>query len=251
MRRQREIGIQRKRCAVEHQFVLSADLVEINQGQPAFGHARHRDRQPQIVLVARIGRAVRHHQNFRAGLRQTFDDVFVILRLFEPDILANRHPDPDAADGHGACGGTAREQALFIEDAIIRQVGLEADGRDPALVEQGAGIVELAVLDPGTADQHGRTAVGGVSRQFLDRGTARRLKRRLQHQVFRRIAGDEQFGQHHEIGAVGPRLRARGAGLGGVARDIAHGRVQLRQRDRKLGGTFGHGANLLILIMSK
>ena len=47
------------------------------------------------------------------------------------------------------------------------------------------------------------------------------------------------------------RLFARGAGLGGVARDIAHGRVQLGQRDRKLGGTFGHGANLLILIMSK
>ena len=47
------------------------------------------------------------------------------------------------------------------------------------------------------------------------------------------------------------RLFARGAGLGGVALDVAYRRVQLRQRDRKLGGTFGHGANLLILIMSK
>ena len=82
--------------------------------------------------------------------------------------------------------------------------------RDAPLVQQGAGIIELAVLDPGTADQDRRPAVGGLARQFLDRGAACRLERRLQHQIFRRIAGDEQFGQHDEIGAVG-RACARAA----------------------------------------
>ena len=114
--------------------------------------------------------------------------------------------------------------------------------RDPAAVQQRAGVVELAVLDPGRADQHRRTAVGGLARQLFDRGAAGRLKCRLQHQVFRRIAGNEQFGQHHQIGAVGPRLRAGGARLGGVARDVADRRVQLGQRNRELVGAFGHEA---------
>ena len=51
--------------------------------------------------------------------------------------------------------------------------------------------------------------------------------------------------------AVGLRLRPRRARLGGVALDVAHRRIQLGQRDRELCGTFGHGDNLLILIMSK
>ena len=74
-----KIGVERKRSAVEHQFVLPADLVQIHHRQPALGHARHRDRQPQIVLVARVGRAVRNHQNFRACLGEALDDVFVFL----------------------------------------------------------------------------------------------------------------------------------------------------------------------------
>ena len=118
---------------------------------------------------------------------------------------------------------------------------LEANGGDAAFVEQRAGVIELAVLDPGRADQHRRAAVGGFAREFLDRRAAGRLKRRLQDQIFRRIAGNEQFRQHDKVGAVGARPVARGAHLRGIAGDVAHRRVQLGQRDRKLIGAFGHG----------
>ncbi len=225
LRRDRKIGVERKRRAVEHQFVLPADLVEIDQRQTALGDAGDRDRQPQIVLVARIGRAVRHDKDFRAGLGEAFDDVFVFLRLFEPDVLADGNADADAADGDRTRGGTAREQSLFVEHAVIRQVRLEAQRCDAALIKQRAGIVELAVLDPGRADQHRRTAARGFARQFFDGRAAGCLEGGLQHQVFRRIAADEQFRQHHEIGAVGLGLVTRGTRLGGVAGDIAHGRV--------------------------
>ena len=47
-----QIGIEHERGAVEHQLVLPADLIEIDQRQPALGDARHRDRQPHIALVA-------------------------------------------------------------------------------------------------------------------------------------------------------------------------------------------------------
>ncbi len=239
LRRDRKIGVERERRAVEHQFVLSADLVEIDQRQAALGDASDRDRQPEIVLVARVGRAVRHHQNFRAGLGEAFDDVFVFLGLFEPDVLADGNADPDALDRHRTRGGTAREQAFFVEHAVIRQIRLEAK-RDAALIEQRAGIIELAVFDPGRADQHRGPTARGLARQFLDGGAAGGLERGLQHQVFRRVAADEQFRQHQQIGAVGLGLVTRGARLGGIAGDIADRRVQLRQRD--LEG-FGHGSD--------
>ena len=89
----------------------------------------------------------------------------------------------------GPRGGTAREQALLVEHAVIRQVRLEAKRCDAALIEQRAGVIELAVLDPGRADQHRRAAARGLARQFFDRGAAGGLERGLQHQIFRRVAG--------------------------------------------------------------
>ena len=240
--RDEQIGVERKRSTIEHKFVLAADLIEINQRQSAFGDARHRDRQPQIALFARVGRAVRHHQDFGAGLGQAFDDVFVVRRFFEPDVFANGNADPHAADCHRTGGGAAREQALFVEHAVVRQVCLETNGGDPATLQQRACVVELAVLDPWAADQHGRPAIGGLARERFDRGAAGGLKCRFEHEVFRRVAGNEQFGQNHQIGAVGPRLRAGGARHGGVALDIANARVQLGERNRKLVGALRHEA---------
>ena len=101
--------------------------------------------------------------------------------------------------------------------------------------------MEPAVLDPGRADQHRRAAIGGLARERLDRGAAGVLERRLLHQIFRRVAGDEQFRKQHEIGAVGPGLRARGTHLRGIALDVAHGRIELGERDREYVETFGHG----------
>ena len=212
---------------------------EIDQRQPALGDAGDRDGKPEIVLVARIRRAVRHQQDFRAGLGEALDDVLVVLGFFEPDVLADGHADAHALHRHRARGGPAREQALFVEHAVVRQIRLVAKRCDAPAIEQRAGVVELALLDPGRADQHGRSAIGGLARQRLDRFAAGGLERRLQHEIFRRIAGDEQFGQQQEVGAVGFRRLTRSPGLGGIAGDVAHGRVELGQRDPEFGG-LGH-----------
>ena len=205
LRRDREIGVQRERCAVEHQFVLAADLVEIDQRQPAFGDAGNRDRQPHIVLVARVRRAVGHDQDFRAGLGETFDDVFVFGGFLEPDVLADGHADPDAAHRYRARGGSAREHALFVEHAVIRQVGLEADRRDATAIEQRDRRCRVCRPRPRAC----RSASPGRHRRFRARvlrsRAAGRLECRLQHQILRRIAGDEQLRQHDEVGAVVPR----------------------------------------------
>jgi hypothetical protein len=54
------------------------------------------------------------------------------------------------------------------------------------------------------------------------------LERRLKHQVFGRIAGEEQFRREHEIGAKAGGLRAGGAQPREIAVDIADDRGNLR-----------------------
>ena len=62
----------------------------------------------------------------------------------------------------------------------------------------------------------------------LDGGAAGGLERRLEHQILRRIAGDEKFGEGDDVGALARGLRARRAGAFEIAGDIADDRVELR-----------------------
>ena len=87
----RPIGIERKRDPVEHQFILAADLIDVDQRQSRFDHAAHRDIEPMLGLAAPVGRTVRHQQDFAASLGETLDD------LRTPDVLADRNADAHAA----------------------------------------------------------------------------------------------------------------------------------------------------------
>ncbi len=71
-----------------------------------------------------------------------------------------------------------------------------------------------------------------MSRAKLLDGFARvLLQRGLQHEIFGRIADDEEFGEENEVGFRRGGLGARGARLGEIAGDVAHHRVELGQRD--------------------
>ena len=98
-------------------------------------------------------------------------------------------------------------------------------------IEQRHGVVKLAVLDPGQADQHRRPAVGGVARQLLAGRPAGLLERGLQHQILGRIAGEIELRRHHDVGAEGGGLLARLAQAVAVARDVADDRGDLGERD--------------------
>ncbi len=90
-----------------------------------------------------------------------------------------------------------------------------------------------------------RAARGGFPRQRLDAGAAGGLERRLEHQVLGRIAGDEQLGKNHQIGALRGRRLARTPHLLGIAGDVADSRIELRDRDREpIGRTPVHTNDL-------
>src|SRR5262249_50368286 len=197
-----------------------------------------------IVLVPRVGRAIGHDHQLGAGLGEAFDHVFVVAP-FGPDVFADRNADAHAAEIDGAGRRPRGENASFVEHSIIRQVHLPTHGGDDAAVEQAIGVVELAFLEPRRAYQQCRAAAGGFTRQLLDLCPARRLERRLEHEVLRRIPGQEKLRQRHNVGAGTGGLGARAARLVGIAGDVAQGRIELSDRDRQtVGGPRIHGLGL-------
>jgi hypothetical protein len=227
----RPIGMEPKRGAVEHQFILATDLVDVDQRQSRFDHPAHSDVEPIFGLAAPIGRPVRHQQDFAAGLGKALDD------LRPPDVLADRNADANALDDDrpGQCAW--HEHALFVEYTVVGQVDL--------VCEQRIGVIELAVFEPRRADEHGGSAVRRLARERLDCGTAGRLERRLEHQILRRVAGDEEFGKRDNVGAVIRRLCARTTGAFQVAGDIADNRIELRDGNGEaIGRARIHAAGL-------
>ena len=158
---QRTISIQPEGAAIKHQLVLSAHLIEINHRQARLLHPRHRAIQPDVEFVTLIGRAIGHQQNFAPRLGDTFH------RIRAPDVLADRNANPHTLKHNRPRQRAGRKHALFIKHAIIGQIHLEAHRFNPALIEQGKGIVEPALLHPGQTDQYGGAAIGCVARQSL------------------------------------------------------------------------------------
>ena len=146
---------------------------------------------------------------------------------------------PEKTSGPGSRAGA--KDALLVEHAVVRQVDLEPHRFDPSARKQRRGVVERAVLDPWQADQHRRAAVGGLARQRLAGAAAGLLERRLEHEVFGRIAGEIELRRHDEPGAESGGFGARFAQPLQIAVDVADDRGNLRERDDEAIGGSGHG----------
>ena len=220
--------------AVEDQLVLPAHLVDEQVGQAKVRPAVKGGSAFGLDFAA-PGRGVRHQQQVGpGGLRGAG-------HALEPDVLADGEAEAHALeiDHHGRAfaGGVV---ALLVEHAVVRQLPLVMARADLAAFEEQRGIVQLAAVPPGRADQD-RGAVRGVPRQLVDRRHRPLHRRRLQHQVLRRIAEDEMLAQHHKVRALGRRVRMRGAGKGQVPGNITDHRIKLRREDSEI---FAHTEHL-------
>ncbi len=144
---------------------------------------------------------------------------------------------PLNATGPGARPGG--EDALLVEHAVIGQLVLEAQARDLAFGQQQRGVVELAVLAPGRAQQHRRAAASWPSANSCTAPWQAATKAGFKHQILGRIARDEQLRGHHQIGALAFRFLQGALELGEIARDVAHDRVELGDGN---GERIGHAA---------
>jgi hypothetical protein len=195
-----------------------------------------------VHLAAIIGRAVRHQQDFGARLGQRLADAEVV-----PDFLADRHADAHTAKIDRPRHFTFDEDALLVEFAVVRQVDLVPEGKDPPAVNDGDRIVPALLSLAGEADDHAWPAVGGIGGERLDRLQAGLEEGRLQHEVLRRIAGDEELGQKQQICPLPGRFGAGSACLGQIAGDVADDGIELCHRDTQDVGDllcFAHDTDL-------
>src|SRR3546814_2914289 len=64
------VGVQDEGRSVEHDLVLSAHPVQIDERQPGFRYARDGQREADVVLVDLERRSVGNDENLRAGFGQ-------------------------------------------------------------------------------------------------------------------------------------------------------------------------------------
>ncbi len=222
---ERAVAIEAEGTAIEDQLILPAELVDEDQRQAGLDDAGERHLLALTGLVLPVGRGVGHDQHLGAGLGQA------LAHLLQPDVLADGKAEPEPAETDGAGKRADREDAHLVEDAVIGQFDLVAHRRDRAAVEQRDGVVALALVRPGRADDDARATVGGIGSERFDRLAAGILEGRLEHEVFRRITGDEQLRQDEQVGIELGRPGAGGAGLLEVAVDVADDDVELRGGD--------------------
>ena len=222
---ERLVTIEGKARAVEDQFVLTTELIGEDQRQACLDHLAQRHLMAHVDFPPVIGRAIRHEQDFGAGLSQRFADAEIV-----PDLLADRHADPHAAKIDRPRHLAFDENALLIELAVIGQINLVAVCEHTATVENGDRIVPPLFTLAWKPDNDPWSAIGGIGSKSLNRLQAGTEESRFEHEIFRWIAGNEQLRQEQEIcplpGGIGP-CRTR---LGKIAGDVADDRVELCHR---------------------
>src|SRR5262249_22780415 len=106
-------------------------------------------------------------------------------------------------------------------------------------------VIELRALHPWRADDDRGTVIGSIARQCFDCGSAGDLKGRLKHEIFRWIAGDEQFRKGNKVGAVARGLRARLARTLQITGYISDRGIKLRHGNSEtIGRALVHGQAL-------
>ena len=171
------VGVQHEGGTVEDEFVLPANLVHVDQRQVRLADAGDGEVEAGVALVALEGRAVDRDHDLGSRFRETFGD------LGEPHVLADHGPEADAAKRYRPRQARARKDPHLVEDPVVGELVLVAACRDLAAVEQQRGIVELAVLDPGGAQEERRAAVGSRRGERLHGSPRLLLEHRLEHEV--------------------------------------------------------------------
>ncbi len=222
-----------KRSAVEHDLVLSADLVDIEQRQAVAPAGLSEDSVAQLALahVRRAG-VDRHHQIGRRIAHALKGVDLVVLPAVVPAVFADHEADarlPHAQ--HRGHVGARLEVATLVEDVVGGQQLLGVAEHHLAAFEHQQGIAQVlarsVVRYRRPHHPHQLTQLARGLAQRLQARSGALQEGRVVEQIARVVAGERQFREHHHLGAIGPGLLRRADHLRDVAADVAHGVVQL------------------------
>ncbi len=195
------IGVERERGAIEHQLVLAADEVEVDQRQAGFRHPCHGKLHPVVLLAGLEGRRIDDDQELGTAFLEPLGNVG------KPHVLADHGPETDSAtilevEPHRSGNRPRGKHPLLVEHPVIRQLVLRPPPLDHTVGQQEDAIARaLSGLRPGSAKQDGGRPRRRVRRQRIDQRRRALQQRRLEHQILERVAGERKLGKHDEIRA--------------------------------------------------
>ena len=216
--------VEDERPAVEHQLVLPADEIRVDDRHRRVGGPRreHRLAFGEPARVVRRAVEVDDHLCATGGLREDRPGR-------APRVLADRDADPDAGDDvERARIRARREVALVVEHGVVRQELLAVHAVHAAVRAHGGRVVQVATR---LREADDRRAPSGARRELVEGFSGLGDERGAEQEILRRIAGDRQLREDDEIGAGGLGGLVRLEDAVDVAREVADDDVDLGGRD--------------------
>ena len=137
-------------------------------------------------------------------------------------------PDPHTRDLEDRAQMAGLEVALLVEHAVVRQEHLAIHGLQLAVVQEGRRVEDVTLFVDEADDGRDTACRPGDHVQL---GEVVPHKCRFQDEVFGRVSGDRELREAHDVGAQVTSAADPVDDQPGVAVQVAHDRVDLRQRD--------------------
>ena len=178
---ERSLLVEHERRAVEHQLVLAADEVRVDDRHRRVGRARREHRLALDEPLRVVRRRVEVDDELRAARRLGEDRSGRAPRVF-----ADRDADLHARDVEQRQRLARRDEvALLVEDGVVRQQLLAVDAVHAAVRADRRRVVQIATRFGETDDRRGPRR---ARRDLVERLDRLRDERGPQEEVFGRVA---------------------------------------------------------------
>ena len=222
-------GVHHKGPAVEDQFVLAAEQIDVDDRKPCGAHTIPHHAFASLLKAERIRRTIDDYDELRACLLRGDRGIGL------PDVFADQDGDTNAVQLHDAGFAPVFEVALLVEHAVVRQFLLAIVGERLAIADQRRRVVDVRAGVLGVADHDADPA--GFCSHALERGGDLLTQAVVKQQILGRIAAEREFRKQNQIGfeSVAGFSRRVDHALR-VAGDIADEQIELSERDAERGG---------------
>ena len=243
--------VEYERAAIENEFVLAADHIQVGHSNEVIGCARGQHARAVVDAVLVVGRGVDVHDELGTGERYRIERFAGV-----PDVLTDSHPENEGAGIEDERALASGEVALFIKNAVVGQALLMVDIHQVAIGEDGGGVPGVAFVPINKSDYGDESGCIGCEGDGCVAGDLAELP--AEEQVLGRVSCYGKFRERDDIAAsVAPALEVlldecevagdvanRRVDLGQAEADVSHGK-QYRGlgTEVRMGGRVGNAAN--------
>ncbi len=187
----RSVLVDNKTVAVEDEFVLSTDGIDVSNNHRIVGCPRRKHVLPEFSFADAVGRCVDINDDLSACQCLRPQRPFGI-----PHVFADVHPDPCIADPVYGAPRAGLKIPVFIKNAVIRKVHLVIDADDLLPAEHCSGIIDIVLS---VDESHDCRNIVNVLLYSFQSPKVIFDKTRFEQKILRGISGNCEFGKDHDI----------------------------------------------------